>query len=105
MIRFRDWAINSIRYPPPRQGPYRLVSTLIPVDPNLSIEVECLDHVAFLSEAHLRHHVEAYILHYNTERPHQGIGNVPIGTWTVGTGEIVCDESLGGLLKSFRRAA
>jgi len=59
----------------------------------------------FLSEEHLRHYVEAYIRHYNTQRPHQGIGNVPVGPWTVGTGEIVCDESLHGLLKSFRRAA
>lgn len=36
---------------------------------------------------------------------HQGIGNMPIGPWQVGTGEIICDESLHGLLKSFRRAA
>jgi hypothetical protein len=27
------------------------------------------------------------------------------GPWTIGTGEIVCDESLHGLLKSFRRLA
>ena len=72
---------------------------------NLSAQVECLDHVIFPSEAHLRHYVEKYIQHYNKERPHQGMGNVPIGPWTVGTGEIVCDESLNGLLKSFRRAA
>jgi transposase InsO family protein len=72
---------------------------------NRSAQEECLDHVVFLSEAHLRHYVEAYIRHHNTERPHQGIGNVPIGPWTVGTGKIVCDTSLNGLLTSFRRAA
>ncbi len=59
----------------------------------------------FVSEAHLRHYVKAYIRHYNAERPHQGIGNVPVGPWKAGTGEIVCDESLNGLLKSFRRVA
>jgi putative transposase len=72
---------------------------------NRSAQEECLDHVVFLSEAHLRHCVEAYIRHHNTERLHQGIGNVPVGPWTVGTGEIVCDESLNGLLTSYRCAA
>jgi len=33
------------------------------------------------------------------------IGNRPIGEWRTGGGKIVCDEHLGGLLKSFRRAA
>ena len=72
---------------------------------NRSAQDECLNHVVMLSESMLRHYVESYIKHYNSERPHQGIGNVPVGPWTVGTGEIVCDESLDGLLKSFRRAA
>ena len=72
---------------------------------NLSAQSECLDHVVMLSETMLRHYVESYIQHYNSDRPHQGIGNVPIGPWAVGAGEIVCDESLDGLLKSFRRAA
>jgi putative transposase len=67
---------------------------------------ECLDHVVFLSENHLRRVFQEYLEHYNTERPHQGIGNVTIGPWSTSTsGEIVCDERLGGLLKSFRRAA
>ncbi len=70
-----------------------------------SISEECLDHIVFLSEDHLREYVVGYLKHYNGSRPHQGIGNVPIGPWHVGTGEIVCDESLHGLLKSFRRAA
>lgn len=72
---------------------------------NKSAKEECLNHVVFVSEEHLRQYVTSYIHHYNAERPHQGINNVPIGPWTVGTGEIVCDESLDGLLKSFRRAA
>jgi hypothetical protein len=44
--------------------------------------------------------------HYNSVRPHQGIGNIPIGPWEARTtGNIVCDTQLHGLLKSFRRAA
>lgn len=72
---------------------------------NRSVQDECLSHIVFLNEAHLRSVVETYIRHHNTERPHQGIGNVTVGPWAVGTGDIVCDESLGGLFKSFRRAA
>jgi putative transposase len=72
---------------------------------NKSIQDECLNHIIFLNEAHLRRVVETYIRHHNTERPHQGIGNVTVGPWAVSNGDIVCDESLGGLLKSFRRAA
>jgi len=30
---------------------------------------------------------------------------VPVGPWKVGTGKIVCDESLNGLFKFFRRVA
>ena len=71
----------------------------------ISISEECLDHIVFQSEEHLREYVVGYIEHYNGSRPHQGVGNVPIGLWQVGTGKIVCDESLHGLLKSFRRAA
>ena len=70
-----------------------------------SISEECLDHIVFISEEHLREFVVGYLRHYNEQRPHQGIGNVPIGLWQVGTGTLVCDDSLHGLLKSFRRAA
>lgn len=70
-----------------------------------SIQDECLNHIVCLSESHLRHAVTSYLRHYHDERPHQGIGNVTIGPWQIGTGDIVYDESLHGLLKSFRRAA
>ncbi len=70
-----------------------------------SIQDECLNHMIFFSEEYLRHATVEYIRHYNTERPHQGIGNVTVGPWQTGTSEIVCDQSLHGLLTSFRRAA
>jgi hypothetical protein len=54
----------------------------------------------------LRHYVQTYIPHYNDERPHQAIGNIPIGPWqATEEGEIVYDQELSGLLTSFRRAA
>ena len=43
-----------------------------------SIKHECLNKMIFFSQKQLRHAVNQYVEHYNTERPHQGIGNVPI---------------------------
>ena len=63
------------------------------------------DEPLFFSPEHLNQVLREYIDHYNSERPHQGLGNRTIGPWQVGQGKIVCDERLGGLLKSFRRAA
>ena len=56
-------------------------------------------------EKHFRYVVNEYMEHYHTERPHQGIGNNIITPLPQGKGEIVCHERLGGLLKSYRRAA
>jgi len=42
-----------------------------------SIKHECLNHFIILGEAHLNYLVRQYVEHYHTERPHQGIGNVP----------------------------
>ena len=70
-----------------------------------SLSEESLDYVVFMSENHLRDYIVEYLRHYNVERPHQGLGNVTIGPWHVGQGQMVCDKSRHGLLKSFRRAA
>lgn len=43
--------------------------------------------------------------HYHTERAHQSLDNTIIEPPPQGTGEIVCQERLGGLLKFYRRAA
>lgn len=42
-----------------------------------SNKYECLNKMIFFSEKQLRYVVDQYIEHYNVERPHQGIGNVP----------------------------
>ena len=71
-----------------------------------SVKSECLGRMMLLGEAGVRHAVASYVEHYNRERPHQGIGNVVIdGTSEVGTGPVECTERLGGILKSYRRAA
>ena len=75
-----------------------------------SIKEECLDRMIFFGEASLRHAVTQYIEHHHAERPHQGIGNViPFPNQeTINLqrdGPIVCQERLGGLLRSYYRKA
>jgi transposase len=70
-----------------------------------SIKGECLNKMIIFGEDHLRYVINEYMEHYHAERPHQGIGNVMIEPPPVGEGEITCQERLGGLLKSYRRAA
>jgi putative transposase len=77
-----------------------------------TFRVELLDHFVVGGERHLRHLAAEYLARYNGERPHQGIGNVPL----TGTGPdppdaltfrsaVVCPEQFGGLLRHYARAA
>jgi len=70
-----------------------------------SIKSECLNKMLIFGEAHLKHLVSEYISHYHTERPHGGLNHEIIEPQPQGDGEIICHERLGGLLKSYRRAA
>jgi putative transposase len=70
-----------------------------------SIKSECLDRMIIFGEAHLRYCIEEYVQHYHAERPHQGLDDNLIEPPPLGTGEIVCQERLGGLLKFYKRAA
>jgi putative transposase len=80
-----------------------------------TIQQECLDHFVVVGQRHLDHIVAEFLRYYHEVRPHQGIGNVtldqaaaqnaPADSVAVSVGEVVRDEWLGGLLKSYRRAA
>ncbi len=70
-----------------------------------SIKYECLNKILIFGESHLRYVISEYMTFYHHERPHQGIGNNIIDPQPQGKGKIVCHERLGGLLKSYRRAA
>ena len=72
-----------------------------------SIKHECLNKMIFFSEKQLRHVTQCYVDHYNTERPHQGVGNVPIEPAEEQTvvGKIQCKQRLGGMLKHYYRNA
>ncbi len=79
-----------------------------------SLKRECLNHFFCWGTGHLDHIVDAYVKYYNTVRPHQGLGNVPIPGGQSGPrlaedaepiGKIGCEERLGGLLRHYYREA
>jgi len=70
----------------------------------LSLRRECLDRMIFFGRRRLRNALRAYVEHYNTERPHQGIGNERLsGNSQLQLGPVRCRERLGGLLKHYYR--
>jgi putative transposase len=93
-----------------------------PLSPNLNpfaeawvqrVKQECLDHFVVFGEKHLQTIMSQWLEYYHRHRPHQGLGNVLItGELPPETSvddfrpeEVVCHESLGGLLKHFERRA
>jgi hypothetical protein len=57
-------------------------------------------------QSHLERALREYVAHHHSERPHQGLGNELIaGPKTTGTGTVVETERLGGVLRSYSRAA
>ena len=74
---------------------------------------EVLDRTLILNQAHLRAVLAEYQEHYNTARPHQGIGqripdydSAPRVTATdPGTCQIRRKPVLGGLINEYERAA
>ena len=71
----------------------------------LSTKSECLGKMTFFGERRLREATTEYLAHYHSERGHQGLGNETIEPRTIGSGEVECSERLGGILKSYSRAA
>ena len=70
----------------------------------LSIRRECLDRFVPLSERHLRTAVTEYVVHYHTERNHQGLGNkllTPLPASANDAGSIVSRERFGGILNYY----
>ncbi|MDG2224594.1 MAG: integrase core domain-containing protein, partial [Rubripirellula sp.] len=73
-----------------------------------SLKSECLNRLILFGETATRRAVRAFLTHYHTERNHQGLGNeliVPMVRPPDIDAEIKTTEHLGGLLRSYRRAA
>ena len=74
-----------------------------------TVRTECLDWLLIFNRCHLERVLRVYVDHYNTQRPHRGLG---LGTpdphklsarSTVG--EIRRRDRLGGLIREYHRAA
>ena len=74
----------------------------------LSVKSECLNRMILLGTDSLRRALKEYEAHFHTERPHQGLGNELIESPapTPASGDRVVErERLGGLLRTYQRAA
>jgi putative transposase len=73
-----------------------------------SLKTECLSRLILFGEMATRNAVRHYLAYYHADRCHQGLGNELISPMThpPDTGrKIETTERLGGLLRSYRRAA
>ena len=77
-----------------------------------SVKHEALNHFVVFGLQHFDHVVSEFVAYYHDCRPHQGIGNRLIGAdETEGPPliesieQLACESRLGGLIKSYRRAA
>ncbi|MGK0481485.1 MAG: putative transposase [Planctomycetota bacterium] len=74
-----------------------------------SIKEECLGRMIFFGEASLRRALREYVIHFNAERPHQGIGNRvvdrPAEPRSSSLRSVTGHDRLGGLLRYYRAAA
>jgi putative transposase len=73
-----------------------------------SVKEECLSKLILCGERSLRRAVQDYLVHYHTERNHQGKGNVllfPPVRQSPPQNHVQCRERLGGLLRYYHREA
>ena len=73
-----------------------------------SLKDECLERMIFFGEASLRNAVREFLAYYHSERNHQGMGNrilVPGEEVWRTSGDIQCQQRLGGLLRYYHRKA
>ena len=83
----------------------------------LSCKKECLNHLLIFCLNRLQHVVDCYTLYFNKHRPHQGIDNQIPGEYNMSKQQgghmplkirvrnVTRKDFLGGLLKSYQRAA
>jgi len=98
-----DEGVESVRLPPrsPNLNPH--IERFI-----RSVKDESLSRMIFFGENMLRNALRQYLVHYQAERNHQGLGNRLIEPGDeVGRrdGEIQCHERLGGILSYYYRDA
>ncbi len=93
--------VTSVRLPPRSPNLNAYAERFV-----LSIKSECLNRMVLIGERHLRRTIGSYVEHYHLERPHQGIGNLPLrGVPKPSEGVVLRHERLGGILSHYYRQA
>jgi putative transposase len=75
------------------------------------IKCECLNHLILFGERHLRYVIKEFLVHYQRERFHQGLGGQLIEVKAGATNtkrahaKVVCRSRLGGMLNYYYREA
>ncbi|MDC7226036.1 MAG: integrase core domain-containing protein [Spirochaetales bacterium] len=72
---------------------------------NGSIRREALDHFFLFSEKQVRKIIKSYVVYYNHQRPHQGLGQIPAGRIVSSAGKIKKEKILGGLHHNYYRSS
>ena len=73
-----------------------------------TIKYECLNHVVFFGERHLRYVIKEFMAHYHRERFHQGLDGQLIqkpADENRTNGKVVRRSRLGGILNFYYREA
>ena len=73
-----------------------------------SLKEECLERLIIFGEAPVRNAISEFLIHYHSERNHQGLRNrlIQPGAEAGKTqGEIACRYRLGGMLQYYCRKA
>ena len=73
-----------------------------------TVRQECLDWKLILNRRHLRQVLDVYVAHYNSGRPHRGLGldvPVPVDASVDPSAPIERVGLLGGLIHEYTRAA
>ena len=99
----RDEGIKPVRLPPRAPNMNAHLERFFG-----SLKSECLDQLILFGEKATRKAVREYLEHYHAERCHQGLGNeliLPMDQPPKLDADIETTERLGGLLRSYRRAA
>jgi transposase InsO family protein len=73
-----------------------------------SIKEECLDRMIFVGHESLRRAIAEFLMHYHSERNHQGLGNrlIQPEARSLAAGVDICRrQRLGGMLSFYHPAA
>ena len=76
-----------------------------------TVKQECLDHFLAFGQKHFDYLVREFVRYYHDCRPLQGLDNKVIVVGAAETppvakaDQVTCESRLGGMLKTYRRAA